>query len=158
MKSAFAITSYANADQLPDFFKPQLSSSVEEEESHRLQRAVARMRADTESQELSTELGVNTAVNKCASLRASLRSWPDPTAGKVTVTLLFFSPLLGYLRATFRRDNADEANTMNWAFLECEVTSLSSVAPLHGCRDSAFDASMKISSFLSKLILSISFF
>lgn len=65
MKSAFAITSYANEDQLPDFFKPQLSSSVEEEESHRLQRAVARMRADTESQELSTELGVNTAVNKC---------------------------------------------------------------------------------------------
>lgn len=56
MKSAFAVTSCANKEALPGFFKPQSSSPVEREEADALQRIFARMKGDVEPQELSVGL------------------------------------------------------------------------------------------------------
>ena len=96
VKLALAVTSCANEHKLPDLFKPQSSSSVQQEEADHLQRVVARMKRNIEPQERRAGSGRNGEFNKwrsslCVSL---LLSWTDPSVLKVTVTVLFFNPVL----------------------------------------------------------------
>lgn len=96
VKPALAVTSCANEHKLPDLFKPQSSSSVQQEEADCLQRVVARMKRNIEPHELRAGSGRNGEFNKwrsslCVSL---LLSWPDPSVLEVTVTVLFFNLVL----------------------------------------------------------------
>lgn len=93
VKSAFAVTSCANREAFPDFFKPQSSSPVEREEADGLQRIFARMKGDVEPRELSVGLvWLEHSTDGDRHYTCLFLSWPDPSAVKVTGTVP--SPIL----------------------------------------------------------------